>query len=218
VAASTSIRVQNPVSDPDPPAIPVQKQRKPKVVTSSQFVNDVSSSLPPPRTQERPQKTNEKAHSKTSSRPGPDENDTDEEREYATRKGKGKKKNAKGKGKAKASYDNEESGPEFEEEDGEGEEKAVSEVEDDDEENDGEGVVEDDDDEDQENDAVDGRRFKIRYRRIEKGRVNAFSCVACIKKKEPCYSQASTKSRGSCYSCGKNKNKCIYPVGFTFIF
>jgi hypothetical protein len=192
-------------------------------MTSSQFVQDDSSPPPPPRTQERSHKTNENHPSKTSSRPGPGtgtgtgQNDCEDEREYLTRKGKGKKKNAKGKGKAKAESDNEGSGSEFVEEDGEGEEKAGSEAEDDDE-NDGEGV-EDDDEEEEDNDAVvDDRRFKIRYRRIEKGRVNAFSCEACIRKNEPCYSQASTKSRGSCYSCGKNKNRCIYPVCLQFFY
>ena len=143
----------------------------------------------------------------------------DKEREYASWKGKGKNKSAKRKGKAKDNYDNEDSGSEFDEvEEEEGEENELSEVEEDNDEDDGEGGLEDEEEDDEENHAVNGHCFTIRYRCLEKGRINAFSCVACIKNKVQCYSQALTKARGSFYNCGEKKLKCIYPVCFICIF
>src|ERR1700678_850795 len=85
-------------------------------------------------------------------------------------------------------------------------------------ESDDEEEFEDDEDQDQEEDEEDyGEYYKVegskaRYVPVRGNHRNDPSCDACIRRRKPCYPQASDKNRGACFECGKLKIKCIFSV------
>jgi ribosomal protein L12E/L44/L45/RPP1/RPP2 len=58
---------------------------------------------------------------------------------------------------------------------------------------------------------------KVRHPKPKRGKPNAHSCDRCVKMRQTCYSQDSTKARSACFQCGKLKNKCIYSVSIFLI-
>lgn len=89
-----------------------------------------------------------------------------------------------------------------------------------DDEDDEEEKVDEEDEEDEERQLLvkEEVEFKVRYAQPKRGKANVYPCSRCIKRKQTCYSQDSLKARGACYACGRLKNKCIFPVGFSHIF
>ena len=77
---------------------------------------------------------------------------------------------------------------------------------------------EEDEEPQDERDVVKSERLDTKVRYLpRKGRtINKRPCDSCYKRKKTCHVQDSTKARGACYECGKQKIKCVYSVCLSF--
>jgi hypothetical protein len=86
---------------------------------------------------------------------------------------------------------------------------------------DGEEEEEEDDEEEEEEEEDNGRYVKEEVEEKSRtapirGKPNVHHCDRCVKKRQTCYAQHSSKSRGACFNCCRLKNKCIFSVSLLF--